>query len=329
VAEQSFVSHPGLANGHIIVGSDEGELYALKLDGLGKAWQWPDSNENGQNGTVWGAPAFNGTKIYIGHDDDSLFLFEDASSQGNRVAAYNVGAAVNDAPIIDASNNVIFGTDSGYLIKLDQNLQPIWRAPLLTNGSVSGPILGGDGKIYCASDGYHLYAIDPATGTPSWNVTLDGDVIRPALGQSAIFVASSFGTAYSINPATGGTNWQVALKTPYGPTEQFSTTPIVAANGYVYFQSENDVVYCLNQADGALIWYCDCPRFLSRSGGGKPHQPRKVELVDYSPNPSICANGNIIVIGEEATYCVAGYPEGTLATTPWPKWQRDLSNSGK
>jgi outer membrane protein assembly factor BamB len=331
--EAFFNGHPGLlsAVSHIIVGSDEGELYALALDGLGRDWQWPDSAMGAGTGTFWGPPAFNGSKIYIGHEGatgDSLCLFEDAGSQGNLVGAYYVGAAVNDAPVIDASLNVIFGTDSGYLIKLDQNLQPIWRAPLGT-GSVYGPILGGDGKIYCASDGYHLYAIDPATGTPSWNVTLDGDVIRPALGQTAIFVASSFGTAYSINPATGGTNWQVALKTPYGPVEQFSTTPIVAANGYVYFQSENDVLYCVNQADGTIIWYCDCPRFLSRSGGGKPHQPRRLELVDFSPNPSICANGNIIVIGEEATYCVAGYPEGTLATTPWPKWQRDVSNSGK
>jgi outer membrane protein assembly factor BamB len=329
VAECYFVSHPGLcaATSHIIVGNDEGELYAFELDGLGKAWQWPDSAEQGQNGTVWGAPAFNGNKIYIGHEDDSLFLFQDAGSQGNRVTAYGLNASVNDAPIVDVDGNVIFGTDSGYLVKMDGALNsPIWRAPLLANGDVHGPILGGDGTIYCASELYRLYAINPASGVPIWTVTLDGDVFRPVLGQSAIFVGASFGKAYSINPATGGINWEKLL----AQSSAFSTAPIVAANGYVYFQDENDVLYCLNQADGTQIWSCKCPDYLPRSGGGNSHRPRKLELVDYLPNPSITANGNIIVVGEGACYCVAGYPEGPLdGAAAWPKWQKNLWNTGK
>ena len=110
----------------------------------------------------------------------------------------------------------------------------------------------------------------------------------------------------------------------------FSTAPIVAANGYVYFQDEDDVLYCLNQADGTLIWSCNCPNYLPRSGGGSSHRPRKLQLTDYLPNPTICANGNIIVVGSDATYCVAGYTAGPLdGTAAWPKWQKDLSNSGK
>jgi len=326
----AFTGHPGLANGRIIVGSDEGELYALALD-LNKDWQWPDSlSERGTN-IEWGAPAFNGYNIYIGHLDDSLFFFQDAGSQGNRIAAYGVNASVIDAPAIDATGNVIFSTDSGYLVKIDGNLNsPIWRAPLLANGEVHGPIIGGDGTIYCAAEGSLLYAIDPATPLPTkWTITLDGDVFRPALGQTALFVGSSFGTVYSINPATGGINWQKPLKTPYGPDEQFSTTPIVTANGYVYIQSENDVLYCLNQADGTLIWYCDCPLYLPRSGGNS-HRPRRMQLTDYLPNPSITSTGNIIVVGEEATYCVAGYADRPLdPVAAWPKWQKNLSNAGK
>jgi hypothetical protein len=97
--EYVFTGHAGLANGHIIVGSDEGELYALKLDGLGEAWRWPSKTaEESLTYIEWGAPAFNGSNIYIGHNDDSLFLFQDAGSQGNRVAAYGCNASVIDAP---------------------------------------------------------------------------------------------------------------------------------------------------------------------------------------------------------------------------------------
>ncbi len=327
-----FNGHPGLcaATGHIIVGSEEGELYALEIDGLAKAWQWPDSASEHGTGLQWGAPAFNGNRIYIGHEGpqgyDSLLLFEDAGAQGNRVAAYSVHAVVIDAPVIDAAGNVIFGNDSGYLIKIDANLNsPIWRSKLLPNGEVHGPIIGGDGTIYCASDYFHLFAIDPATGTvkSGWPLTLNGDVFRPVLGQSAIFAGSGFGEVYSINPATGGINWTDLLSPYHG----FSTAPVVAANGYVYFQDDADVLYCVNQADGTLIWSCNCPLYLPRAGDS--HRPRRTGLTDYRPNLSICANGNIIVIGADACYCVAGYPEGPLdPLASWPKWQHDLYNTG-
>ncbi len=330
-----FTGHPGLcaATSHIIVGSEEGELYALKLNGLGKAWQWPDSASERGTGLNWGAPAFNNDKIYIGQEGggsnlgDSLFLFQDIGTQGNRITAYGVNAAVNDAPIIDASGNVIFANDSGYLVKIDGNLNsPIWRAHLIPNGDVHGPILGADGTIYCAADS-HMYALDPTNPMPpKWIATLDGEAFRPVIGQSAMFVGAGFGKAYSINLATGGKNWEKLLSQSSG----FSTSPVVAANGYVYFQDDDDVLYCLNQADGTTIWYCKCPDYLPRSGGGNSHRPRKLELYDYLPNPSICANGNIIVAGADACYCVAGYPEGPLdGAAAWPKWQKNLSNTGK
>jgi len=36
------------------------------------------------------------------------------------------------------------------------------------------------------------------------------------------------------------------------------------------------------------------------------------------------------VVGSDALYCVAGYTDGLLATSEaWPKWQKNLYNSGK
>ena len=328
--EASFSGHPGLANGHIIVGSDEGELYALSLrDNLNKDWQYPDSAVGRGTYIQWGAPAFNGYNFYVGHDDDSIFKFSDNGVSCTRVAAYGLQASVVDAPIVDATGNVIFGTDSAYLYKMDANLSSvIWRVLLLNLGEVYGPILGSDGTIYCATDSNRLYAIDPTDGSvkTGWPVNLDGEVTRPALGQSALFVATRFGKAYSINPATGAINWKIPLST----TDGFSTTPVVTANGYVYFQSRADILYCVNQADGTVIWSCDCPSYLPHFGGGGLHRPRKTQLTYYRPNPSILSNGNVIVVGHDACYCVVGYPEGPLdPAAAWPKWQKDLYNSGK
>jgi outer membrane protein assembly factor BamB len=160
-----------------------------------------------------------------------------------------------------------------------------------------------------------------------WTFLPDGFGGRPALGQSALFIGTDQGTIYSLNPNTGSINWQKS----YSGGVSFNTTPVVAANGYVYFQGDNDVLYCLNQADGAQIWTCNCDYYLPGGGrSGSSHRPRIAGLADYDPEPSITSTGDIIVVGQGALFCVAGYADGTLdASAAWPKWQKNLFNTGK
>ena len=328
--EYDFSGHPALcaATGHVIVGSDEGELYALTISDLSRAWRWPDApSETLEPFFSFGAPAISGNAIYVGRDNDSLYKFTDAGASIIPGPAYYLdSASVVDAPAIGPDGSVYFGTDSGYLIKIDANLAaPIWRAHLMPIGEIHGPIIGGDGTVYCGTDSVNLYAVR-ADGSVRWRVTLDGIGARPALGRSALFVGSDMGTVYSINPATGAINWQL----PFTPSHAFNTTPIVAANGYLYIQSDQDVLFCLNQADGALIWSCDCNSFLPGGrSGGTSRRARKPGLVYYDPNPSITAAGDIIVVGKQALFCVAGDSSQLDAGAPWPKWQKNPYNTGK
>lgn len=334
VAEQDFLCGPALSGGHVIVTSDEGEIYALALSGLSRAWRWPDiANETLEPYIPFGNPAINGSDIYLGRDTDAdsidrLYKFTDAGGSVTPGPTYNLGGAtVVDAPVIDVDGSVYFGTDSGYLVKIDANLSsPFWRLHLEPIGEVSGPVIGGDGTVYCGTDSARFYAINP-DGTIKWTIPLDGVGTRPAIGQSAIFVGTEQGTVYSLDPNTGAVNWQQTLVQAFG----FFTTPIVAANGYVYFQDDNDVLYCRNQADGANIWTCDCNYYIG--GGrkaGRASRKGALGLLDGDPNPSITSTGDIIVVGAQALFCVAGYSDGPLdPSAPWPKWQKDLSNTGK
>ncbi len=334
--EYEFIGGPALcaATGNVIVGSDEGELYALTLSGLDRMWRWPDAPAESLEPFIpFGAPAINGSDIYIGRETDvdtlnRLYKFTDLGTSVMPGPTYALSnQLVVDAPTIDVDGSVYFGTDSGYLIKIDANLTaPIWRTHLLRVGEVYGPIIGSDGTVYCGTDSFRMYAVNP-DGTIKWTVTLDGVGARPALGRSALFVGTDACMVYSIDPATGSINWQKSLSLGFS----FCTTPIVAANGYMYVQNDNDVLYCLNQADGTLLWACDCNSYLPGGGrSGNSHRPRRLQLYDYDPNPSITSTGDIIVVGRSALFCVAGYPAGPLdPAAPWPKWQKNLSNSGR
>jgi hypothetical protein len=58
-------------------------------------------------------------------------------------------------------------------------------------------------------------------------------------------------------------------------------------------------------------------------------QPSRTSATEYSQNPTILPNGDVIVAGVNALYCVAGSHAGPLdPLAPWPKWQHDLHNTG-
>jgi hypothetical protein len=313
-----------VTTGHIIIGAYEGALVALSLR-LGQAWDWLSE----WWWRRWGPMAIRGSRIYVLAEcdgDDSMYYSIDSIAGGVRAGAFVAGVRPAGAPAVDAHGDVYVGTDSGYLYKVGPGLDtPLWRIRLVTNGEIHSPIVGDDGTVYCSSESSHVYAIDPMTGVLLWTASTEGRPLRLALGRSAIFFGTDLGHVYSISPATGSVNWEVSFVQDSGG---FYTTPIVSATGYLYIQDDNDVLYCLSQADGAKNWACDCNSYLP-GGKRRSHRTSRLGLFDHSPNPTITSSGDIIVPGQSALFCVAGNPEGSLdPLAPWPKWQHDLYNTG-
>ena len=318
-----FAGHAAFCSqtNHVIVSSDEGEIYGLSAT-LGHDWQWPDSSVNGLTDNQFGPVAISQNKIFAPREDDrALYGFVD---NGTSVAlAYGplaFNSTIMDGPVLDASNDVIFGTDSGflYLVAPPYN-SATWRLSLQSTGEVYGPVIGADGTIYCGTDQQNLVAVNPTTQQIQWTYALSGVGMRPVVGATAVYIGTDRNVLYAIN-FNGGLVWQKTLG------DQITTAPILVTGGYMYVQTDNEMLYCLAQSDGSQIWSLDCSSVLPTSAPN----PRPMGVNDFTPSPTITGRGNVIVVGERATYCVKGYPDKVLDTSvAWPKWMKDVYNTGK
>ncbi len=320
-----FLGHPAWceASGNVIVGNEEGELYAFTPD-LSLSWHWPGNNRSETfDELAWGTPAIIGDRIYVPRDDSApdcssrLHCFIDIGTEGALVACCTVPGddEIIGAPVIDHQGNVLFTTLEGYLYKLDPDLDTVlWDAYL--GGEPRGPIIGADGSVYCANyEDDEVVAFDPDGGY-KWAVEVSHGPSWPVLDSAALYVATDEGLVHSLDQEDGSTNWVTELEW------DIVTSPVLGANGVLYCLDYDEVLYCLDRTNGNILWQTDCTSdSLDRHRGGR-------DIEEFEPSPTIAPNGDIIVPTGDGLVCVKGYPGIGLADTPWPKWQRDLHNTG-
>jgi len=94
----------------------------------------------------------------------------------------------------------------------------------------------------------------------------------------------------------------------------------------IYIHDDMDVLHCLKQDDGSYVWLVNCWEHAPMRSAGQ-RSPRDIGFIVSSP--AITGAGDIVVVGLDALYLVAGYSDGTLMPSAWPKWQGGMHNSGK
>lgn len=309
--------------GHIIMGNDEGELYAFTQN-LELAWHWP-GNCNGEmfDDREWGMPAVYGNRIYVMHEDaDYMYgmvcCILDLGDEALLVGAYTLPGDDEcfQPPVIDADGNVLVQSDNGILYKFSPDLDSMLLELYLGRQCTCyPPVIGGDGTIYWGSlDDWGLHALEP-DGSEKWVADIDHPSL-PVVGESLLFLGTEDGDVVAVRAKSGYVKWRL---TAGGPRSEFLSSPLLCSNGTLYI-NDDYFLYCLNQTDGLLLWTTELPDWPARSGRGKE---------DESPaSPSIAPNGDIIVPTYAWMSRVTGYPGTTLANAPWPKYQRDLFNTG-
>jgi outer membrane protein assembly factor BamB len=335
LAGRTIDSSPAVApDGTIYVGSDDGKLYAVNPDGT-KQWDYYIGD------IVFSSPAIDqeGT-IYIGTGTRKLMAF---NPNGSVKWAFPTSSWIVSSPALASDGTIYISCvdTPGRLYAVNPNGTQKWEFAS-GNFGYSSPVVAPDGTIYIGGIDRNLYALTPA-GTIKWTFTL-GNYTHSTVAiarDGTLYIGCADGKLYAINP-DGSAKWTFATgnyidsapalgpdgtiyigsadrnlyavnpngtgKWAYSTTGIIQSSPAVGSDGVIYIPSLDGCVYAVN-ANGTLKW-------IYRTQGG----------IDSCPTLSPTG---ILYVGSKDYKLHAIFTTGQLADSPWPKFHRDLRQTGR
>jgi len=254
-------AQPIVSGSLILVGSSDGNLYALdKRDGSMK-WKVPTG------GPITGAVAIHESSVYFVSDDHYVYAADLATGSikwkykmnGLR-HAYWEWDYYTAAPI--AEGNVVWvGSGDGFLYALESKTGKFkWKFE--TTGRIRATPAITEQVVYLPSNDGMVYAINKTSGKLLWKFATDGAsydseksgwdrnaiYAPPIIQDSLMVIASRDGKTYAVDLYTHKERWHVT----YGPTWAMSTS---VTNSAVYIGwSDNNLLSSIDLKSGKENW---------------------------------------------------------------------------
>jgi outer membrane protein assembly factor BamB len=231
---------PAVADGMLVVGSADWNVYALDAATGQRAWTFPTS------GGVFSSPTILDGVAYIGSNDGYIYALSLSTGEVVWKRRLGLAAGVRSPAIADG---VVYAS-TAYTFRvfaLDAATgQKLWSRRLVGGYIDSGPALDS-GRVYVTTEHGTLFSLDAATGGVLWRVTALGEGLRnPAVAGGVVFVGSPKKWMFALDAATGARVWATRVD-----GELFS--PIVA-NGVVYAGGRENKLYAFDVGTGDLLW---------------------------------------------------------------------------
>jgi outer membrane protein assembly factor BamB/serine/threonine protein kinase len=271
-------SHPAVAEGRVIFGSQDQDVFAVDASTGRQRWDFQTGR------LVFSSAAVSGGIAYIGSNDGGLYAIGVAS--GKRVWKFTTGNSVRSSPAV-ADGLVYVGSDDAKVYAVDaksgrerwefETGQPVISSPAVSDGSVfigsmdhqvyslnaktgakqwrfrtgdqvwSSPAVV-HGTVYIGSNDHRLYALDERTGRPRWSFRTDGVVSSsPRVALGTVYVGSFDKHVYAVDAATGKERWRFA-------TGNFVFSSPAISHGTVYVGSHDHNLYAIDAASGHRRW---------------------------------------------------------------------------
>ena len=320
-------------DGTLYIGSGDGTFYALNPDGT-KKWSYASgapitsTPAIGSDGTIYFTHRQSSSKyifalnpdgtlkwkfqtigfisasptigsdgtIYIGsYGSSSSGRFYAINPDGTEKWSYQTGAIYSSSAAIGPEGTIYVGGDNRnlYAFKPDGTLKWTYYTG---NNIHTSPAIGPDGTIYVANyNTKKINAINP-DGTLKWAYTTGGALLKDygsmGIGADGTIYVGNYGDKklYAVNP-DGTLKWTYTLD-----ARIYGSSPVIGADGTIYFGSDDMNVYALNP-DGSIKW--------TYATGGK-----------VEGTPTIGSDGTLYIVSQDGNYyAFAGVVDCAADTT--------------
>jgi len=297
---------------------------------------------------VWGPVALapDGAVCFFAQDGSLGMLELDGAVRWRADTARYESPA---SPAMQADGSVCIGTNDRRLLEFGPDARVRWSITI--DGDMwASPAIGPDRTSYfCTGLGDRaVYAVQPDGGV-RWRFQADAHFdAAPAVGADGrIYAMDAWGTLYALAP-DGTLAWRTSTGVGSGYCHSVVVGPddaifCLSPRGLVEVNSNGRVVWDYVTegypygapavaADGSICFLDDCLEGILRAvtpGGGLVWQCR----IDggLTTSPTIGPDATVYVAGEHDDRWVLLAVQGTapLADSPWPKYKRDIANTGR
>lgn len=230
-------SSPTVVGGVVLIGSTDGNLYALDADTGHEKWKFGADSDVTSSAAVAGGRVFfssyKGTVYAVNFADGRLLWKAQFGPDAPRAYEHETGER-GEHP---ATHDGDFFLSS---------------AAVLGDTVVVG---GGDGLVY---------AFSAKSGTPRWKFRTEGRVrSSPAISNGVVHVASYDGSLYAIDFNSGKQIWRYDTKgrslnsADFGFDRKSILSSPAVSDGVVYVGSRDAHLYAVDAAKGTLKWIVD------------------------------------------------------------------------
>ena len=248
--EGKVFSTPAVWKKRVVIGSTDGYIYCLSLKKGKLCWR----HRCGKS--VLASPVIQDGIAYVGSSDH---VFRALKVRNGKLIWSRDGIAgfVECKPFID-KDQLVFGDWANTLYSLDPKtgaLQWTWK----TKGSrMYSPAavypVKAYGKIFLVTPERKTYALDARTGEQLWVSGGGRESIGISPDGETIYVKTMFDSvqAYATTASDAEKRWEVRPGFGY---EIAPTPSACSANGQLVFvPTDKGNLFCLNAADGAVVW---------------------------------------------------------------------------
>lgn len=239
------LSSPLVRDGRVYVGSAGTNFYALEFATGKEVWRHGIDGEIKSSASPFPAPDGRGTWLVFGGYDNRLHCLDAATGRANW--AYETGNYVHGVPAVGDGVTAFGGCDA------------IVHVVNLADGTLAREIDGGayiigsaaivDGFAYVGQYGNEFLAIDLSKGEVAWRYR-DRNFpygASPAVTDQLVIFGGRDRRIHAVDRATGQARWT------FGTRGRVESSPVVAGNR-VLVGSDDGRIYLLDLEDGRERW---------------------------------------------------------------------------